>query len=194
MFLFYVHIILSHHNIGVKIPSESFKMFSQFFLYNIPLPCKLSFKKGPSGCELVIFIREQVHVCTLCHFLCSCQLTVRNFLAIIQHLPNFVALSQLFNLGCQFNVSRPEIPCYEYLSVILYYFLTAFLDYLPFLDYMYIIIHVLISDVRFILLKEGGHDNRVNDLCWSEDDSTLYSCSNDKHITEWNTEKGERKW
>ncbi|XP_078345072.1 WD repeat-containing protein 43-like isoform X2 [Oculina patagonica] len=40
---------------------------------------------------------------------------------------------------------------------------------------------------------EGGHDNRVNDLCWSEDDSTLYSCSNDKHITEWNTENGQRK-
>jgi len=40
---------------------------------------------------------------------------------------------------------------------------------------------------------EGGHDNRVNDLCWSEDDSTLYSCSNDKHVTEWNTENGQRK-
>lgn len=43
---------------------------------------------------------------------------------------------------------------------------------------------------------EGGHDSRVNDVCWSEDDSTLYSCSNDKHITEWNTENGQRrsKW
>ncbi|XP_073230226.1 WD repeat-containing protein 43-like isoform X1 [Porites lutea] len=40
---------------------------------------------------------------------------------------------------------------------------------------------------------EGGHDNRVNGVCWSEDDSTLYSCSNDKHIIEWNTENGRRK-
>ncbi|KAJ7373195.1 WD repeat-containing protein 43 [Desmophyllum pertusum] len=40
---------------------------------------------------------------------------------------------------------------------------------------------------------EGGHDSRVNDLCWSQDDNTLYSCSNDKHITEWNTENGQRK-
>lgn len=40
---------------------------------------------------------------------------------------------------------------------------------------------------------EGGHDCRINDVCWSEDDSTLYSCSNDKHITEWNTENGRRK-
>ena len=46
----------------------------------------------------------------------------------------------------------------------------------------------------FIIFQEGGHDNRVNDVCWSEDDSTLYSCSNDKHVIEWNTENGQRKW
>lgn len=46
----------------------------------------------------------------------------------------------------------------------------------------------------FYIFQEGGHDNRVNDVCWSEDDSTLYSCSNDKHIIEWNTENGQRKW
>lgn len=40
---------------------------------------------------------------------------------------------------------------------------------------------------------EGGHDSRVNDLCWSDDDGALFSCSNDKHITEWNTENGQRK-
>ncbi|XP_068752462.1 WD repeat-containing protein 43-like isoform X2 [Montipora capricornis] len=40
---------------------------------------------------------------------------------------------------------------------------------------------------------EGRHDGRVNDLCWSEDNKTLYSCSNDKHITEWNTEVSEVK-
>ena len=48
--------------------------------------------------------------------------------------------------------------------------------------------------IFFIIFQEGGHDNRVNDVCWSEDDSTLYSCSNDKHIIEWNTENGQRKW
>ncbi|PFX20707.1 WD repeat-containing protein 43 [Stylophora pistillata] len=40
---------------------------------------------------------------------------------------------------------------------------------------------------------EGGHDSRVNDLCWSDDDGALFSCSNDKHITEWNTGNGQRK-
>ena len=48
--------------------------------------------------------------------------------------------------------------------------------------------------IYYNLLKEGGHDSRVNDLCWSDDDGTLFSCSNDKHITEWNTENGQRKW
>lgn len=47
---------------------------------------------------------------------------------------------------------------------------------------------------KIVFLKEGGHESRVNDLCWSGDDSTLYSCSNDKHITEWNTENGKQKW
>ena len=50
------------------------------------------------------------------------------------------------------------------------------------------------STFFFIIFQEGGHDNRVNDVCWSEDDGTLYSCSNDKHIIEWNTENGQRKW
>lgn len=40
---------------------------------------------------------------------------------------------------------------------------------------------------------EGAHNSRVNDVCWSADDNTLYSCSNDKHITEWNTETGQTK-
>ena len=48
--------------------------------------------------------------------------------------------------------------------------------------------------IYYNLLKEGGHDSRVNDLCWRDDDGTLFSCSNDKHITEWNTENGHRKW
>ena len=48
--------------------------------------------------------------------------------------------------------------------------------------------------IYYNLLKEGGHDSRVNDLCWSDDDGTLFSCSNDKHITEWNIENGQRKW
>ena len=52
----------------------------------------------------------------------------------------------------------------------------------------------VVSQHFFIIFQEGGHDNRVNDVCWSEDDSTLYSCSNDKHITEWDTENGQRKW
>lgn len=34
---------------------------------------------------------------------------------------------------------------------------------------------------------EGGHDAQVNDLCWCENDKILYTCSNDKHITEWDT-------
>ena len=60
-----------------------------------------------------------------------------------------------------------------------------------FLESLFILLYCILYIVP---LKEGGHDNRVNDLCWSEDDSTLYSCSNDKHITEWNTESGQRKW
>ena len=55
-------------------------------------------------------------------------------------------------------------------------------------------VYTLQVNIFFILFQEGGHDNRVNDVCWSEDDSTLYSCSSDKHIIEWNTENGQRKW
>ena len=43
------------------------------------------------------------------------------------------------------------------------------------------------------LLQEGGHDAQVNDLCWSENDKILYTCSNDKHITEWDTKDCEVK-
>lgn len=43
---------------------------------------------------------------------------------------------------------------------------------------------------------EGGHSDVVNDLAWSLEDNTLYSCSNDHHIAEWNISTGtvNHKW
>ncbi|XP_030854848.1 WD repeat-containing protein 43 [Strongylocentrotus purpuratus] len=32
---------------------------------------------------------------------------------------------------------------------------------------------------------DGGHDDTVNDVCWHPSDNTLYSCSEDRHIVEW---------
>uniref|UniRef100_A0A8C0EDX1 WD repeat domain 43 n=1 Tax=Bubo bubo TaxID=30461 RepID=A0A8C0EDX1_BUBBB len=43
---------------------------------------------------------------------------------------------------------------------------------------------------------DGGHDNRVNCVRWHQDNCCLYSCSEDKHIVEWNTQtcKVKCKW
>ncbi|XP_061011070.1 WD repeat-containing protein 43 [Dama dama] len=45
-------------------------------------------------------------------------------------------------------------------------------------------------------LISGGHDNRVNCIQWHQDNGCLYSCSDDKHIVEWNTQtcKVKCKW
>ncbi|KAG8443863.1 hypothetical protein GDO86_009160 [Hymenochirus boettgeri] len=42
----------------------------------------------------------------------------------------------------------------------------------------------------------GGHDNRVNCVRWHPENGSLYSCSEDKHIIEWNTQtcKVKCKW
>ncbi|KAF4794053.1 WD repeat domain 43 [Turdus rufiventris] len=39
---------------------------------------------------------------------------------------------------------------------------------------------------------DGGHDSRVNCVRWHQD--SLYSCSDDKHIVEWNTQTCKVKW
>ncbi|KAM4679189.1 WD repeat-containing protein 43 isoform 2-T2 [Amazona ochrocephala] len=43
---------------------------------------------------------------------------------------------------------------------------------------------------------DGGHDSRVNCVRWHQDTCCLYSCSEDKHIVEWNTQtcKVKCKW
>ncbi|KAM6083491.1 WD repeat-containing protein 43 isoform 2-T2 [Chlamydotis macqueenii] len=43
---------------------------------------------------------------------------------------------------------------------------------------------------------DGGHDSRVNCVRWHHDNCCLYSCSEDKHIVEWNTQtcKVKCKW
>lgn len=43
-------------------------------------------------------------------------------------------------------------------------------------------------------LQSGGHDNRVNCIQWHQDNGCLYSCSDDKHIVEWNTQTCKVKW
>ncbi|MEE6473620.1 hypothetical protein FKM82_010111 [Ascaphus truei] len=42
----------------------------------------------------------------------------------------------------------------------------------------------------------GGHDRRVNCIRWHQDNGHLYSCSEDKHIVEWNAQtcKVKCKW
>eukprot|EP00079_Xenopus_tropicalis_P011976 XP_002938471.3 PREDICTED: WD repeat-containing protein 43 isoform X1 [Xenopus tropicalis] len=42
----------------------------------------------------------------------------------------------------------------------------------------------------------GGHDSRVNCVRWHHESASLYSCSEDKHIIEWNTQtcKVKCKW
>ncbi|NXC68039.1 WDR43 protein, partial [Anhinga anhinga] len=35
---------------------------------------------------------------------------------------------------------------------------------------------------------DGGHDSRVNCVRWHQDNCCLYSCSEDKHIVEWNAQ------
>ncbi|XP_043843110.1 WD repeat-containing protein 43 [Dromiciops gliroides] len=37
-------------------------------------------------------------------------------------------------------------------------------------------------------LVSGGHDSKVNCIQWHQDNECLYSCSDDKHIVEWNTQ------
>ncbi|NXW03241.1 WDR43 protein, partial [Fregetta grallaria] len=41
---------------------------------------------------------------------------------------------------------------------------------------------------------DGGHDNRVNCVRWHQDNCCLYSCSEDKHIVEWNSQTCKVKW
>ncbi|NXT47574.1 WDR43 protein, partial [Pluvianellus socialis] len=43
---------------------------------------------------------------------------------------------------------------------------------------------------------DGGHDNKVNCVRWHQDNCCLYSCSDDKHIVEWNAQtcKVKCKW
>uniref|UniRef100_A0A8C8RPL1 WD repeat domain 43 n=1 Tax=Pelusios castaneus TaxID=367368 RepID=A0A8C8RPL1_9SAUR len=42
----------------------------------------------------------------------------------------------------------------------------------------------------------GGHDSKINCVRWHQDNGYLYSCSEDKHIVEWNTQtcKVKCKW
>ncbi|XP_062981466.1 WD repeat-containing protein 43 [Elgaria multicarinata webbii] len=44
--------------------------------------------------------------------------------------------------------------------------------------------------------KLSGHDNKINCVRWHQDNGCLYSCSDDKHIVEWNTQtcKVKCKW
>ncbi|XP_034966397.1 WD repeat-containing protein 43 [Zootoca vivipara] len=44
--------------------------------------------------------------------------------------------------------------------------------------------------------KLSGHDSKINCVRWHQDNGCLYSCSDDKHIVEWNTQtcKVKCKW
>ncbi|XP_053162484.1 WD repeat-containing protein 43 [Hemicordylus capensis] len=44
--------------------------------------------------------------------------------------------------------------------------------------------------------KLSGHDSKINCVQWHQNNSCLYSCSDDKHIVEWNTQtyKVKCKW
>ncbi|XP_053238950.1 WD repeat-containing protein 43 [Podarcis raffonei] len=44
--------------------------------------------------------------------------------------------------------------------------------------------------------KLSGHDRKINCVRWHQDNGCLYSCSDDKHIVEWNTQtcKVKCKW
>ncbi|KAG8123367.1 putative WD repeat domain 43 protein [Naja naja] len=44
--------------------------------------------------------------------------------------------------------------------------------------------------------KLNGHDNKINCIRWHQDNGCLYSCSDDKHIVEWNVQtcKVKCKW
>ena len=62
-------------------------------------------------------------------------------------------------------------------------------------------VHIVISDELyffsfnfFLNLQSGGHDNKVNCIQWHQDNGCLYSCSDDKHIVEWNTQTCKVKW
>lgn len=53
------------------------------------------------------------------------------------------------------------------------------------------IFDVLSGEIKTSL--KGGHDDRVNDLNWNKKTDLLYSCSDDRHITEWSVESQEVK-
>ncbi|KAJ6666855.1 hypothetical protein lerEdw1_018857 [Lerista edwardsae] len=42
--------------------------------------------------------------------------------------------------------------------------------------------------------KLNGHDSKVNCVRWHQDNGCLYSCSDDKHIVEWNAQTCKVKW
>nr|XP_002128623.1 WD repeat-containing protein 43 [Ciona intestinalis] len=39
----------------------------------------------------------------------------------------------------------------------------------------------------------GGHNGRINDICWKSDDNTFFTCSNDHHIIEWDASHSKHK-
>jgi len=57
-----------------------------------------------------------------------------------------------------------------------------------------LIYNVLKGDLHLQL--DGGHSDTVHSVCWSADGCTLYSCSSDQHIIEWDltTAKVVHKW
>ena len=50
------------------------------------------------------------------------------------------------------------------------------------------------KDRSLFLFQKGGHDDKVNDLNWNKRTDLLYSCSDDRHITEWSVALQEVKW
>lgn len=53
------------------------------------------------------------------------------------------------------------------------------------------IFDVLSGEIKTSL--KGGHDDKVNDLNWNKKTDLLYSCSDDRYITEWAVESQEVK-
>lgn len=43
-------------------------------------------------------------------------------------------------------------------------------------------------------MQKAGHDGKVNDVKWNRTTDVLYSCSDDRYITEWAVETQEIKW
>ena len=50
------------------------------------------------------------------------------------------------------------------------------------------------SSILVYILQKDGHDDKVNDVKWNKTTDLLYSCSDDKYITEWEVETQEIKW